>query len=53
MTTVHGVIDHKLDTSTAVSKGDMYVVTHRGRKTLRKTTCSWKLLVKWKNESES
>ena len=31
----------------------MYIVTKRGQKKLRKTTCGWKLLVKWKDKTES
>ena len=53
MTMMEGIIDHKIDTDVAVSKSDMYVVTRRGQKRLRKTTCGWKLLVRWKDGSES
>jgi len=53
MTMMEGIIDHKKDTDVAVSKSDMYVVTRRGQKRLRKTTCGWKLLVRWKDGSES
>ena len=53
-TTIMGaIIDHKKDESTAISKEDMYVVTRRGQRKLRKTTCGWKLLIKWKDETES
>ena len=31
----------------------MHVVTKRGQEKLRKTTVGWKLLVKWKDQSES
>ena len=37
----------------AVSKDDAKVVTCRGRQRLRITTCGWKLLVRWKDGSES
>ena len=50
---MEAVIDHKKDKSTAISKTDMYVVTKRGQRKLRKTTCGWKLLIKWKDETES
>ena len=45
-------IDYKKD-KTAVSKEYMYVVTKGGSKLPRNTTVSWKLLVQWKNNSES
>ena len=31
----------------------MHVVTKRGQEKLRKTTVGWRLLVKWKDQSES
>ena len=31
----------------------MFVVTAQGRRKYRKTTIRWKLLVKWKDESET
>ena len=52
-TMVEGIIDHKMDTAVAIPKDDKYIVTRRGQKKLRKTTIGWKLLVKWKDESES
>ena len=36
----------------AVEKKDLYVVTKNGQRRMRKTTCGWKLLVKWKDGSE-
>jgi hypothetical protein len=53
LTMMKGIIDYKRDDSVAVSKRDMYVVTARGQKKLRKTTMGWKLLVKWADETES
>jgi hypothetical protein len=53
MTMMEGIIDHKVDTDVAVSKKDAHVVTRRGRKRLRITTCGWKILVRWKDGSES
>ena len=53
MTMMEGIIDHKKDTDVAVSKNDMYVVTRRGQQRLRITTCGWKLLIRWKDGSES
>ena len=53
VTVMEGIIDHKVDANTAVQKGDKYITTHSGQKKLRKTTTGWKLLVKWKDGSES
>ena len=36
----------------AVEKDDMYVVTKFGQRRMRKTTCGWKLLVLWKDQSQ-
>ena len=41
------------DTATSVTKCDGYVITRRGQKCLRTTTCGWKLLDRWKDGSES
>ena len=53
MTMMEGIIDHKKDESTAISKDDKYISCPRGQRRLRKTTKVWKLLVKWKDKSES
>jgi hypothetical protein len=53
LTLMEGIVDYRKDEATAVSKQDMYVVTKRGQKRLRKTTTGWRLLVKWKDQSES
>ena len=53
LTMMDGIIDHKMDTDVAISKDNKYVVTRRGQKRVRKTTCGWKLLVHWKDGSES
>ena len=45
------IIDYKTD-ETAVTKDQMYVVTRRGQRRMRKTTCGWKLLVLWKDGTE-
>ena len=37
----------------AVDKIDKFVITPRGNRKLRKTTLGWKLLVAWKDGSES
>jgi hypothetical protein len=53
ITMMEGIIDYKKDPAVAVSKSDMYVVTRRGQKRMRKTTQGWKLLVKWADGSET
>jgi hypothetical protein len=53
LTMMEGIVDYQKDDATAVSKQDMFVVTARGQKRQRKTTTGWKLLVKWKDQSES
>ena len=53
MTVMEGIIDHKMDASAAVHKSDKYITTRSGHRKLRKTTSGWKLLVLWKDGSES
>jgi hypothetical protein len=50
---MEAIVDHKANTDVAVTKEDNDVVTRRGQKRPRKTTCGWKLLVRWKDGSES
>jgi hypothetical protein len=50
---MQGIIDFQKDDAVAVSKTDMYVVTPRGQKRMRKTTQGWKLLIQWAGGSES
>jgi hypothetical protein len=50
---MEGIIDYRKDETTAVSKANMHIVTRQGQKKLRKTTVGWKLLVRWKDQSES
>ena len=47
-----GIIDYKKD-DTAVDKADRFLVTKRGKRKLRQTTVGWKLLVAWKDGSET
>ena len=47
-----GIVDYKKD-ETAVEKADRFLVTPRGRRRLRQTTTGWKLLVAWKDGSET
>ena len=50
---MEGIIDYKHDDSIAIPKAEKYITTGRGQRRLRKTTAGWKLLVKWKDQSES
>ena len=50
---MEGIIDYKCDDSIAIPKMDKYITTGRGQRRLRKTMAGWKLLVKWKDQSES
>ena len=50
---MEGIIDYKHDDSIAIPKADKYITTGRGQRRLRKTTAGWKLLVEWKDQSES
>ena len=47
-----GIVDYRKD-ETAVDKADRFLVTKRGRRKLRQTTVGWKLLVAWKDGSET
>ena len=47
------IIDYKRDNSIAIPKTENNITTGRGQRRLQKTTAGWKLLVKWKNQSES
>lgn len=53
LTMMEGIVGHEMDTAVAIPKHDKHIVTRSGQKRLRKTTKGWKLLVKWKDESES
>ena len=50
---MEGIVDYSKDQAVAVPKSDMYVVTRRGQKRMRKTTQGYKLLIKWADKSES
>lgn len=52
-TLMDGIVDYKKDEPVAVAKSDKWVVTNRGTRRLRKTTKGWKLLVRWKDDSET
>ena len=50
---MEGIIDYKHDDSFAIPKADKYITTGREQRRLWKTTAGWKLLEKWKDQSES
>ena len=50
---MEGIIDYKCDDSAAIPKKDKYITTARGQRRLWKMTAGWKLLVKWRDQSES
>ena len=50
LTLLDSILDFKQDEQ-AVSKDDQYATTKRGSRRLRKTTCGWKPLVRWKDLS--
>jgi len=52
LTLMESIIDYRKD-ETAVPMEDKYVYTKSGQRRLRHTTTGWKLLVKWKDDSES
>jgi len=47
-----GIIDHKCD-RTAIQKEDGFVFSKSGNKIPKKTTRGWKLLIEWKDGSQS
>ena len=53
ISTMDGIIAYQKDEATAISETNRFVVTAQGRRRYRKTTIIWKLLVKWKDESET
>ena len=50
---MEAIVDYQKDESVAVAKEDKYVYTKSGQRRLRQTTAGWKLLVKWRDGSES
>ena len=50
---MEGIIDYSRDNETAVDLADKYLVTRSGQRRMRKTTKGWKLLVKWRDGSET
>ena len=52
-TLMEGIVDFEKDDTTSVSKNDMRVVTNQGQRRLRKSAVGWKLLVGWRDGSET
>ena len=52
LTMMQEIIYCRKDATAAVTKDDMYIVTKRGQNNIWKTTV-WKLLVEWRDQSES
>jgi hypothetical protein len=50
---MQGIIDYKKDEATAIPKTDKWVVTSRGQRRLRMSTVGWKLLVQWRDGTET
>ena len=49
LTIMGGSIDYRKDAATAITKDDMYIITKRGQKKIKKTTVGWQLLVQWRD----
>ena len=52
-TLMAGIVDYEKDESTAVPKSEKWIVTRRGQRRLRRSTAGWKLLVQWRDGSET
>jgi hypothetical protein len=52
-TLMQGIIDSKKDEATAISKADKWVVIAGGQRRLHISTAGWKLLIQWKDGSET
>ncbi len=48
-----GIVDFKKDETTAIPKAEKWVVTARGQRRLRMSTAGWKLLIQWRDGSET
>ena len=47
-TMINGIIYHRKDEATSISKSDMYIFTRCWKSKIIKTTCGWSLLIQWK-----
>ena len=45
---LEGILDHSKD-KRAVEKKNQWIVTKRGRRSMRQTNVEWKLRMKWKD----
>ena len=52
-TMMNRIVEYNKYDAVSISKADKYVITRRGRRQLRKSTVVWKLLVRWKDGSET
>jgi hypothetical protein len=52
-TLMQGIVDVVKDDAVAIPKSEKWVVTARGQRRLRKSTVGWKLLVQWRDGSET
>ena len=52
-TLMEAIVDYRVDTATAVRKGDHYVYTKSGQRRLRKTTLGWEFLLRWRDGNET
>ena len=50
---MEGIINYKCDDSIAIPKAEKYMTTGRRQRRLWKAMAGWKLLVRWKDQSES
>ena len=53
LTLIDTIVDYKRDEAVAISKSNGYVVTKQGQRRMRQTTQGWKLLIHWRDGSES
>ena len=53
LTLLDAIVDYKRDDAVAIPKSEMYIVSERGQKRIRQTTQGWKLLIHWKDGSET
>ena len=53
LTLIEGIVDYLKDKSTAVSKEDKHITIKSGQQQLQCTTAHWKLLISWKDGTES
>ena len=49
---LESILDHAKD-DRAIDKADKYLVTKSGSRRIRKTTIGWKMLVRWRDQSET